>query len=63
MQILGNCMVQGRYLEVERGEEGFRDWKMPLCHGEEEAIHILLKGPETRRLTEHLLSRKWQIIN
>jgi hypothetical protein len=20
----------GRYLEVERDEEGFRDWKMPL---------------------------------
>jgi hypothetical protein len=22
-------MVQGRCLEVERDEEGFRDWKMP----------------------------------
>jgi hypothetical protein len=51
-------MVQGKYLEVERHEEGFRDWKMPLCNGEEDAIHILLKCPETRRL-----SRKWQIIN
>jgi hypothetical protein len=40
-------MVQGRYLEVERGEERFRDWKMPLCHGEEDAIHILLKCQET----------------
>jgi hypothetical protein len=55
-------MVQGRYLEVERDEEGFRDWKMPLCNGEEDAIHILLKCPETRRLREHLLSRKWQIM-
>jgi hypothetical protein len=34
-----------------------------LCNGEEEAVHILLKCPETRRLREHLLSRKWQIIN
>jgi hypothetical protein len=22
-------MVQGTYLELERDEEGFRDWKMP----------------------------------
>jgi hypothetical protein len=51
-------MVQGRYLEVERDEEGFRGWKMTLRNGEEDAIHILLKCPETRRL-----SRKWQIIN
>jgi hypothetical protein len=26
-------------------------------------IHILLKCSETRRLREHLLSRKWQRIN
>jgi hypothetical protein len=32
-------MVQGRYLEVERDEEGFRDWKMTLRNGEEDAIH------------------------
>jgi hypothetical protein len=25
----GDCMVQGRYLEVERDEKVFRDWKMP----------------------------------
>jgi hypothetical protein len=55
-------MVQGRCLEVERHKEGFRDRKMPLCDGEEDAIHILLKCPETRRLREHLLSRKLQII-
>jgi hypothetical protein len=46
-------MVQGRYLEVERDKEGF----------EEDATHALLKCPETRRLKEHPLSRKWQIIN
>jgi hypothetical protein len=33
------------------------------CNGEEDAVHILLKCPETRRLREHLLSWKWQIIN
>jgi hypothetical protein len=56
-------MVQGRYLEVERDKEGFRDWKMPLYNGEEDGVHILLKYPETRRLREHLLSRKWKVIN
>jgi hypothetical protein len=35
----------------------------PLCNGEEDAVHILLKFPETRRLREHLLSRKLQIID
>jgi hypothetical protein len=35
----------------------------PLCNGEEDTVHILLKCPETRRLREHLLSRKWQVIN
>jgi hypothetical protein len=27
------------------------------------AVHILLKLPETRRKSEHLVNRKWQIIN
>jgi hypothetical protein len=26
-------MVQGRYLEVERDKEGFRDWNMPTIMG------------------------------
>jgi hypothetical protein len=26
-------------------------------------VHIVLKCPETRRLKEHLLTRKWQMIN
>jgi hypothetical protein len=45
----GDCMVQYRYLEFEEDEEGFRDWKMPppLYNGVEDAIHILLKCPET----------------
>jgi hypothetical protein len=24
-----DCMVQGRYIEVERDKEGVGDWKMP----------------------------------
>jgi hypothetical protein len=33
------------------------------CNGEEEAIRSLLKCPEATRPREHVLSRKWQIIN
>jgi hypothetical protein len=43
--------------------EGLEIGRCTLCNGEEDAIHILLKCPETRRLREYLLSRKWQIIN
>jgi hypothetical protein len=43
--------------------KGLEIGRCPLCNGEEDAIHILLKCPETRRLREHFLSRKWQIIN
>jgi hypothetical protein len=35
----------------------------PLCNSAEDVVHILFKCPEKRRLREHLLSRKWQIIN
>jgi hypothetical protein len=42
---------------------GMKIGRCTLCNGEEDAILILLKCPETRRLREHLLSRKWQIIN
>jgi hypothetical protein len=43
--------------------KGLEIGRCPLCNGKEDAIHILLKCPEIRRLREHLLSRKWQIIN
>jgi hypothetical protein len=43
--------------------KGLEIGRCPLCKGEEDAIHILLKCPETRRLREHFLSRKLQIIN
>jgi hypothetical protein len=42
--------------------KGSQTGRYPRCNGEEDAIHILLKCPETKRLREHLLSRKWQII-
>jgi hypothetical protein len=42
--------------------KGLEISRCPLCNGEEDGVHILLKCPETRRLREHL-SRKWQIIN
>jgi hypothetical protein len=43
--------------------KGLEIGRCPLSNGEYDAIHILLKCPETRRLREHLLSRKWLIIN
>jgi hypothetical protein len=43
--------------------KGLEIGRCPLCNVEEDAVHILLKCSETRRPKEHLLSRKWQIIN
>jgi hypothetical protein len=43
--------------------KGLEIRRCPLYNGEENAVHVLLKCPETRRLREHLLDRKWQIIN
>jgi hypothetical protein len=43
--------------------KGLEIGRCPLRNGEEDATYALLKCPETRRLKEHLLSRKWQIIN
>jgi hypothetical protein len=43
--------------------KGLEIGRCPLCNGEEDSVHIILKCPETRRLRENLLSRKWQIIN
>jgi hypothetical protein len=49
-------VVQSRYLEVERGEEGFRDWKIIIII----IIIIIIRG--TRALTNlgRLSSRRWQ---
>jgi hypothetical protein len=43
--------------------KGLEIGRCALCNGEEDVVHILLKCPETRRLREHLLSKKWHIIN
>jgi hypothetical protein len=43
--------------------KGLEIRRCPLCNGEEDAVHNILKCPETRRLREHLLSRSWQITN
>jgi hypothetical protein len=42
--------------------KGSMNGRCPVCNGEEDAVQILLKCPETRRLREHL-SRKWQTMN
>jgi hypothetical protein len=39
-------------------KKGLEIGRCTLCNGEEDAVHIFLKCPETRRLREHLLSRK-----
>jgi hypothetical protein len=49
--------------KIRGTRKGLEIGRCLLCNGEENAIHILLKCPETRRPREHLLSRKWQIIN
>jgi hypothetical protein len=43
--------------------KGLGNGRCLLRNEEEDAVHILLKFPETRRLRKHLLSRKWQTIN
>jgi hypothetical protein len=49
----GSCIWKLRGIR-----KGLEIRRCPLCNGEEDAIHILLKCPQTRRLREHLLSRK-----
>jgi hypothetical protein len=56
-------MVQAGIWKLRGMRKGLEIGRCPLCNGEENEIHTLLKCPETRRLREHLLSRKWQIIN
>jgi hypothetical protein len=43
--------------------KGLEIGRCPLCNGDEDEVHILLKFPEIRRMEKHVLSRKWQIIN
>jgi hypothetical protein len=60
---MGTAWFRAGIWKLRGMRKGLEIGRCPLCNGEEDAIHILLKYPETRRLREHLLSRKWQIIN
>jgi hypothetical protein len=43
--------------------KGLEEGRCPLCNEHEDAVHILLKCPETRKLREQVLSRKWLTAN
>jgi hypothetical protein len=43
--------------------KGFEKRRCPLCSEDEDAIHILLKYSETRKLRGQFLSRKWLRLN
>jgi hypothetical protein len=42
--------------------KGYEKGRRPLCTGEEDALHTLLKCSEARKRREQLMSRKWLII-
>jgi hypothetical protein len=42
---------------------GFERGRCPLCFGEEDAKHILLKCSETKMWREECVNRKWMNIN
>jgi hypothetical protein len=42
---------------------GFERGRCPLCLGEEDAEHILIKGSETNKGREELVCSKWLNIN
>jgi hypothetical protein len=50
-------------LKLRGTRKGLENRRCPLCNEEEDAVHILLKCPETIMLRGHLLSRKLQKIN
>jgi hypothetical protein len=60
---MGNAWFRAAIWKLRGVRKGLEIGRCPLRNGEEGAIYILLKCPETRRMREHLLSRKWQIIN
>jgi hypothetical protein len=59
---MGIAWFRAGIWKLREVRKGLEIGRCPLCNGEEDAIHILLKCPETRRLREQL-SRKWQTIN
>jgi len=55
-------MILIRNLETERVKGGWRRKGIrPLCIGQENTTHIVLKCPETHR--KELLNSKWLAIN
>jgi hypothetical protein len=52
----GIWKLRGLRRELERG-------RYPLCLGEEDATHILLKRPQTLKWREELVCSKWLKIN
>jgi hypothetical protein len=59
----GNNMVESRDLETRGIRRGCKRGRCPLCLGEEDAKHILLKCPETKKWREELVCSKWVDIN
>jgi hypothetical protein len=60
---MGIAWFRAGILKLRGIRKGLEIKRCLLYNEEEDAIHILIKCTETRRLREHLLSRKWQIIN
>jgi hypothetical protein len=59
---MGIAWFRAGIWKVRGVRKGLEIVRCPLYSGEEDAVHIILKCPETRRLREHL-SRKCQVIN
>jgi hypothetical protein len=56
-------MVESRDMEIKRDQERFRKRKVPLCWGEEDVKHILLKCKESKKWREELANSNWPNIN
>jgi hypothetical protein len=57
----GNNMVESRDLKTIR--RGFERGRCPLCLGEDDAKHILLKCSETKKWREECVNSNWLNIN
>jgi hypothetical protein len=55
---MGIALFRAGIWKLRGIRKGSEIGRCPLYNGEEDAVHILLKCPETRRLRERLLSRK-----
>jgi hypothetical protein len=59
---MGTAWFRAGIWKLRGMRKGLEIGRCPLCNGEEDAIHILLKYPETRRLFNEELAYK-KIIN